>query len=53
MKEMQAKMERLEQELREKTQESKIASSKIRELQSSGDGLPAKKVRETLKPINH
>lgn len=53
MKEMQAKMERLEQELREKTQESKIASSKIRELQSSGDGLPVKKIREPLKPLEH
>ena len=50
---MAAKMEKLEIELREKTQESKIASSKIRELQSSGNGLPVKRERETLKPINH
>ena len=53
IKEMNAKMEKLEIELREKTQESKIASSKIRELQSSGNGLPVKRERETLKPINH
>jgi hypothetical protein len=50
---MAAKMEKLEIELREKTQESKIASSKIRELQSSGNGLPVKRERETLQPINH
>jgi hypothetical protein len=53
IKEMNAKMEKIEIELREKTQESKIASSKIRELQSSGNGLPVKRERETLKPINH
>lgn len=52
MKEMTAKVEKLEQELREKTQESKIASSKIRELQSSGNGLPVKRESTTLKPLN-
>jgi hypothetical protein len=46
-----AKIERLEIELREKTQETKIASSKIRELQSSGNGLPIKRESVTLKPL--
>lgn len=52
-KEMNAKMEKLEIELREKTQESKIASSKIRELQASGSGLPAvKRESVALKPLD-
>lgn len=50
LKEINAKVEKLEQQLREKEQESKIASSKLRELQASGTGLPAK--RKTLEPIN-
>ena len=42
-KELNLKLEKLEQELREKTQESKIASTRIRELQTSGNGLPVKR----------
>lgn len=53
LKELNLKIEKLEGELREKTQESKIASSKIRELQSSGNGLPAKRESVTLKPIKN
>lgn len=43
IKELNFKIEKMEQELREKTQESKIASSRLRELQSSGNGLPVKR----------
>ena len=42
----------MEQELREKTQESKIASSRLRELQSSGNGLPVKREKQVLKPLD-
>jgi len=52
LKELNAKVERLEQQVREKEQESKIASSKLRELQASGTGLPAKRESVALKPIN-
>ncbi len=38
--------------MREKEQESKIASSKLRELQSSGTGLPVKRESVALKPLN-
>lgn len=52
IKELNGKIEKLEVELREKTQESKIASSKIRELQSSATGLPGpRKESVTLKPL--
>jgi hypothetical protein len=51
IKELNQKMEKLESELREKTQESKIASSRLRELQSSGTGLPQKKEKQVLEPI--
>lgn len=51
LKELNAKIEKLEVELREKTQESKIASTKIRELQSSGNGLPIKRENINLKPL--
>lgn len=53
LKECNAKIERLEVELREKTQESKIASSKIRELQTSGTGLPMKRESVNLKPLKN
>jgi hypothetical protein len=52
IKELNFKIEKLEQELREKTQESKIASSRLRELQSSGTGLPVKREKQILKPLD-
>lgn len=52
IKELNFKIEKLEQELREKTQESKIASSRLRELQSSGNGLPVKREKQILKPLD-
>lgn len=53
VKELNMKIEKLEQELRERNLESRIASTKIRELQSSGNGLPIKREKVDLKPLNH
>ena len=47
------KLEKMEQDLREKVLESQIASTKIRDLQSSQTGLPERRRESTnLKPLN-